>query len=82
MIDPIEFDSAFGNLLSGMIDAMEKDFNIETVNLELQELADEAILDQVQMQYDEMVIELSELELMYQAMMASYDEDAIAYGEM
>lgn len=81
MIDPIEFDAAFGNLLNGMIDAMEKDFNIETVNLELQELADEAKLELVQMQYDEMVIELSELELVYQAA-ASYDEDAIAYGEM
>lgn len=81
MIDPIEFDAAFGNLLSGMIDAMEKDFNIETVNLELQELADEAKLELVQMQYDEMVIELSELELVYQAA-ASYDEDCIHYGVM
>ena len=81
MIDPIEFDSAFGNLLNGMIDAMEKDFNIETVNLELQELADEAILEQVQTQYDEMITELSELELMYQAA-ASYDEDCINYGVM
>lgn len=52
------------------------------VNLELQVLADEAKLEQVQAQYDEMITELSELELMYQAAMQSYDEDCIAYGEM
>ena len=82
MIDPVEFDAAFGNLLDEMIMAMEKDIQFETVNQELQDLADEARLEQVQAQYDEMITELSELELMYQAAMQSYDEDCIAYGEM
>lgn len=60
------------------LDMLEIDF----VNGELREMADEAVQAQVQMVYDEMIENLSREYWMAESASHAYDMDAIAYGEM
>lgn len=57
-------------------------FELDLVNQELQELADEAVQAAVDLEYDAMIESWMEEMLMLDYATRSYDNDAIAYAEM
>lgn len=61
VIDPVEYDAAFGNLLNSMMISMERDYMEQQVNFECQVIAEEYRDEVVEAQYEDMLTEIGNM---------------------